>query len=127
MAIRADDLMFDRPDQLEKIEGMCQPDEVIRAVFDCKGAQTGFVGITDRRLIFYDKSLVSERKAMFTIPYSRISMVGSEDNKGRLIKKGHFVTDRLTIKGLGFEDASFEFRGGDKAHTAHRIIAEYLT
>jgi hypothetical protein len=127
MAIRADDLIFDRPDQLEKIEGMCQPDEIIRAVFDCKGAQTGFVGITNRRVIFYDKSLVSERKAMFTIPYSRISMVGSEDNKGRFFKKGHFVTDRLTIKGLGFEDTSFEFRGGDKAHIAHRIIAEYLT
>jgi len=127
MAIRADDLLFDRPDQLEKIEGMCQPDETIRAVFDCKGTQTGFVGITDRRVIFYDKSLVSERKAMFSIPYSRISLVGSEDNKGRFIKKGYLVTDRLTIKGLGFEDVSFEFRGGDKAHIAHRIIAEYLT
>ena len=127
MAVRADDLEFDRPDQLEKIEAFCQPDELIRAVFDCKGAATGFVGITDRRVIFYDKSLVTEKKAMITIPYSRISMVGSEDDKGHIIRKGFFVTGRLTVKGMGFDDKTFEFRGGDKAHAAHRIIAEYLT
>ena len=127
MAIHADDLVYDRPDQLEKIEVLCQPDELIRAVLDCKGAATGFVAITDRRVIFYDKSLVTEQKAMITIPYSRMSMVGSEDDKGLIIKKGFFVTGRLTISGLGFEPRSFEFRGGDKAHTAHRIIAGYLT
>jgi hypothetical protein len=126
MAIHADDLAFDRDEQLEKIEDFCQPDEVIRAVFDCKGSASGFVGITNRRVIFYDKSLVTEQKAMVTIPYSRISMVGSEDDKGHFIKKGFFVTGRLTVKGLGFEDMTFKLRGGDKAHLAHQIIAEYL-
>jgi len=126
MAIHAEDLVFDRKEQLEKIEALCQPDEVIRAVFDCKGSATGFVGITDRRLIFYDQSLTTGRKAMMTIPYSRISMVGSEDTRGRFIKSGFLVTGRLTVTGLGFEDRSFEFRGADKAHHAHRIISEYL-
>jgi len=126
MAILADDLVVDRKDQLEKIEGFCLPDEVIRAVFDLKGAATGFLGITDRRVIFYDKSLVTERKAMISIPYSRMSMLGSEDDKGMIIKKGFLVTGRLTVRGLGFEDQTFEFRGGDKAHIAHRIISEYL-
>ena len=126
MAVLADDLVFDRKDQLEKIEGFCLPDEVIRAVFDLKGAATGFLGITDRRIIYYDKSLVTERKAMISIPYSRMSMVGSEDDKGHIIKKGFFVTGRLTVRGLGFEDRTFEFRGGDKAHIAHQIISEYL-
>ena len=126
MAILDDDLVGDRKDQLEKIEGFCLPDEVIRAVFDLKGAATGFLGITDRRVIFYDKSLVTERKAMISIPYSRMSMLGSEDDKGMIIKKGFLVTGRLTVRGLGFEDQTFEFRGGDKAHIAHRIISEYL-
>ena len=126
MAILADDLAVDRKDQLEKIEGFCLPDEVIRAVFDLKGAATGFLGITDRRVIFYDKPLVTERKAMISIPYSRMSMLGSEDDKGMIIKKGFLVTGRLTVRGLGFEDQTFEFRGGDKAHIAHRIISEYL-
>ncbi len=126
MAVLADDIVFDKQEQLEKIEGFCLPDEVLRAVFDLKGAATGFLGITDRRVIFYDKSLVTERKAMISIPYSRMSMLGSEDDKGMIIKKGFLVTGRLTVRGLGFEDQTFEFRGGDKAHIAHRIISEYL-
>ena len=126
MAINADDMIFDKKDQLEKIEGFCQEDEVIRAVFDLKGAGSGFIGVTDKRVIFYDKSLVTERKAMISIPYSRISAVGSEDDKGFLLRSGRFITARLTISGLGFEDRTFEFRGGEKAHLAHRIIMEYL-
>jgi hypothetical protein len=126
MAIHSDDMLFDKKDQLEKIEGFCQENEVIRAVFDLKGAGSGFIGITDKRVIFYDKSLVTERKAMISIPYSRISAVGSEDDRGFLIRSGRFVINRLTLSGLGFDDRTFEFRGGDKAHHAHRIIMEYL-
>ena len=126
MAIHADDIVVDKRDQLEKIEDFCQEDELIRAVLDLKGAGTGFVGITDKRIIFYDKSLVTERKAMISIPYSRISAVGSEDDRGFLIRSGRFVTTRLTISGLGFDDRKFEFRGGEKAHRAHQIIMEYL-
>lgn len=126
MAIHADDMLVDKKDQVEKIEDFCQEDEVIRAVIDLKGMGSGFVGITDKRIIFYDKSLVTERKAMVSIPYSRISAVGSEDDKGFLIRSGRFVTNKLTISGLGFDDRTFEFRGGDKAHRAHQIIMEYL-
>ena len=126
MAIHADDIVFDKKEQLEKIEAMCLPDEVIRAVFDLKGARTGFLGVTDKRIIFYDKSLVTAQKAMISIPYSRMSMVGSEDNKGFFVRSGHFITGTLTVSGLGFEDRTFEFRGGDKAHLAHQIIMEYL-
>ena len=126
MAIHADDIIVDKKEQLEKIEDFCLPDEVIRAVFDLKGAASGFIGVTDKRIIFYDKAYMKSQKAMVSIPYSRISTVGSEDNKGFLVKKGFFVTDKLTISGLGFDDKTFEFRGGDKAHQAHNIIMEYL-
>ena len=126
MAIHAADMVFDRMEQLQKLEGFCQPDEVIRAVFDLKGAAGGFIGITDKRVIFYDKAYMREQKAMVSIPYSRISMVGSEDNKGFLIRRGFLVTGRLTITGEGFGERTFEFRGGDKAHQAHNIIMEYL-
>ena len=37
----APDIMVDKKDQLEKIEGICLPDETIRAVFDLKGAGIG--------------------------------------------------------------------------------------
>ena len=126
MAQHAADIMVDKKDQLEKIEWVCLPDELIRAVFDLKGGGTGFLGLTDKRLIFYDKAFLKKKKAVVSIPYSRIAAVASEDNKGFIIKSGFFVSDTLTIELLGLEPRTFEFRGGDKAHIAHNIIMEYL-
>ena len=122
----AEDIMVDKKDQLEKIEGVCLPDEIIRAVFDLKGRGTGFIGITDKRIIYYDKAFLKDKKALVSIPYDRIASVASEDNKGFIIKKGFLVTDTLTIQPMGLEPKTFEFRGGDKAHIAHNIIMEHL-
>lgn len=126
MAIQAVDIIVDNKKQLEKIEDICLPEELIRAVYDLKGRGTGFLGITDKRLIFYDKEFFKGKKAMVSVPYSRIAAVGSEDNKGFLVKRGFFVTDKLFITPMGLDDKVFEFRGGDKAHQAHNIIMEYL-
>ena len=102
----AGDMYVDKKDQLEKIEAVCLPDELIRAVFDLKGRGTGFLGMTDKRIIYYDKEWLKNKKALVSIPFSRISAVASEDNKGFFISKGFF--------------------GGDKAHRAHMIIMEHL-
>ena len=126
MAKYAEDIMVDKKDQLEKIEDICLTDETIRAVFDLRGAGTGFLGITDKRIIYYDKAFLKSKKALVSMPYSRIASVASEDNKGFLIKKGFLVSDTLTISAIGLEPKTFEFRGGDKAHQAHNIIMEYL-
>ncbi len=126
MAIQAADMEVDKKEQLEKIEDFCLPDETIRAVYDLKGGGTGFIGITDRRIIFYDKVFLKKRKVIVSVPYSRIASIGSEDSKGILIKRGFFASNTLVITALGFEGKEFEFRGGDKAHKAHRIISEYL-
>ena len=126
MAKHAQDIIVDKKDQLEKIEGVCLPNEIIRAVFDLKGAGTGFLGLTDKRIIFYDKAFMKKKKAIVSIPYSRIASVASEDNKGFFIRGGFLVSDTLTIDPIGLEPRTFEFRGGDKAHAAHNIIMEYL-
>ena len=126
MARYADDMMVDKKEQLEKIENICLPGETIRAVFDMKGVGTGFLGITDKRIIYYDKAFLKSKKALVSIPYGRIASVASEDHKGFLIRKGFFVSDILTINTIGLEPKTFEFRGGDKAHQAHNIIMEYL-
>ena len=126
MAKYAQDIMVDKKDQLEKIDGICLPDETIRAVFDLKGKGTGFLGITDKRVIYYDKAFLKSKQALVSIPHNRITCVASEDNKGFLIKQGFFVSDTLTINPIGLEPKTFEFRGGDKAHHAHNIIMEYL-
>ncbi len=122
----AGDMYVDKKDQLEKIEAVCLPDELIRAVFDLKGRGTGFVGMTDKRIIYYDKEWLKNKKALVSIPFSRISAVASEDNKGFFITKGFFVSDTLAITITGEGVKTFEFRGGDKAHRAHMIIMEHL-
>jgi len=122
----AGDMYVDKKDQLEKIEAVCLPDEVIRAVFDLKGRGTGFLGVTDKRIIYYDKEWLKNKKALVSIPFGRISAVASEDNKGFFISKGFFVSDTLAITIAGEGVKTFEFRGGDKAHHAHMIIMEHL-
>jgi hypothetical protein len=126
MAIYAEDIIIDKQDQLEKIEGICLEDEIIRAVFDLKGRGTGFIGITNKRVIYYDKEFLRGKKALVSIPINRIAAVASEDNKGFFIKSGFLVSDTLSISSIGLEPKTFEFRGGEKAHQAHNILMEYL-
>lgn len=126
MAEYADDMIVDKKEQLEKIEGLCLPHEIIRAVFDLKGRGTGFLGITDKRIIYFDKEFMMKKKAIVSIPHYQIASVASEDNSGFFVKKGFFVSDTLTLSPIGLEPKTFEFRGGDKAHTAHNLIMEYL-
>ena len=126
MAMYAGDLYVDKREQLDKVADMCLPNEVIRAVYDLKGVSSGFLGITDRRLIYYDKEFFKKAKAMVSLPYSRIALVASEDDKGLLVQSGFFVSDRLYVFPQGLEPRVFEFRGGDKAHRAHSLIMEYL-
>ena len=125
MAIHAADLLVDKKEQLEKIEDYCLPNEVIRAVFDCKGVGTGFVGITNKRAIFYDKAFRRKQKAMVSVPYGRIHAVSSEDDSGRLVKRGFFASSKITLH-AGDDSFEFEFRGGDKAHKAYLLIMEHL-
>ena len=75
MAVYAEDLIVDKTEQLEQIEGVCLPDETIRAVFDLKGRGTGFLGITDKRIIYYDRAFLKSKKALVSIPHDRIASV----------------------------------------------------
>ena len=89
------------------------------AVFDCKGAATGFVGITDRRLIFYDPAFVTGKKAMVSIPYNNIVGVASAD-EGVI-----FQTSEITLM-TAAGNYTFVFRGADKAHWAYNYIIDQL-
>jgi len=125
MAKYAEDMIVDKKDQMEKIEDYCLPNETIRAVFDMKGGGTGFIGITDKRVIFYDKAFMRKKKAMVSILYNRIHAVSSEDDTGKLLKRGFFASSTLTLQASN-DSFEFEFRGGDKAHQAYMMIMEYL-
>lgn len=111
------DVVFDQKSQLEQVTPWLLAGEQLYAVFDCKGAGTGFLAVTDRRILFYDKEFMRRRKALTTVPFSKITSVSSVD-EGR----GLFgATSELVIK-TGTEEFEFEFRGGDKAQRAYQLV-----
>jgi len=112
---------FDQKGQFDQIQPWILENERLHAVYDCKGAGTGFVGITDKRIIFYDKAFMRKRKALVSVPYSKISAVSSID-AGRGLWG---ATSELVVK-TGSEEFEFEFRGGDKAQRAYRFIMTEL-
>jgi len=113
-------ISYDNKKQLDRIQAYVIPGETLYAVFDCKGAGTGFVGITDQRVIFYDQGVVLRKKAMVSIPYNRVIGVASKDEGGIVFKTSEITL--LTASGR----FSFEFRGADKAHWAYRFIMHQI-
>lgn len=113
---------FDKQDQLDRIKGYLIADEILYAVYDCKGAGTGFVGVTDRRIIFYDQGMfMNKTKKMVSIPFNRIIGVASAD-EGLLFKTSEITL--LTAAG----NFQFEFRSADKAHWVYgHILRQILT
>jgi hypothetical protein len=107
--------IYDNKGQFDRIAAYCIPGEQIYAVFDCKGGGTGFVGITDQRVIFYDQGVFIKKKSMISIPYNQVVGIASAD-EGII-----FQTSEITlITSAG--RFTFEFRGGDKAHKAYAYI-----
>lgn len=113
--------LFDKKDQLERIVAYLIPGENLYAVFDCKGGGTGFVGITDRRIIFYDQGIFIKKKSMISIPYNQIIGIASVDEGGTIIFKTSEIT-LITAAGR----FSFEFWGSEKAHKSYAYIMTQL-
>lgn len=118
-------VVFDKKEQLAKIEAALLPGEQAIGVFDMKGGGTGFVGITTKRLLIYDKNFLRKMKAMVSIPYDRVHSVGAQDESGLLTGRGFFASSKLVIYTASGE-FEFEFRGADKAHDAHQMIIERM-
>ena len=111
--------IFDNKNQLERIQAYLLDGENLFAVYDCKGSGTGFVGISDQRVIFYDQGVFVKHKTMISIPYNQIIGIASAD-EGIIFK-----TSQITlITAAGKFD--FEFRGQDKAHDAYAYIMNQI-
>ena len=117
--------LFDRQEQLEKVQAALLPGEVVEAVFDLKGTGTGFIGITSHRVIIYDKAFLRKMKALVSIPYNRLLAVAAEDESGLLTGRGFFASSRLVLT-TSHEPYELEFRGADKAHSAHNLILAHV-
>lgn len=113
---------FDQKNQLDQVLPWILDHERLFVVFDCKGAGTGFIAVTNKRLLFYDKAFVGKRKAMTSVPFSRLTSVSFID-QGR----GLFGASSELVIRAGSDTYDFDFRGGDKAQRAYKLImAEIL-
>jgi hypothetical protein len=120
-----DEPVVDKDEQLRKIEASLVPGERVRAVFDLKGSGTGFIGITTKRLVVYDRAFMRRMKAVVSIPYSRVVSVAAEDESGLLSGRGFFAESTLVVS-TSHETMELEFRSAEKAHIAHQLILEHI-
>ena len=62
-------VVFDQQRQLDLIREGLQQDEQVIAVYDAIGAGTGFIGMTDKRIIIQDNSYFGKQIALTSVPY----------------------------------------------------------
>jgi hypothetical protein len=118
------DVIYDNKGQLQQIESGLLDGETIIAVYDAVGAGTGFIGLTNRRIIIQDKSFVGKRVAITSIPYSKVSSVSVVSNKSWA---GQFFSSGTIVIGVGAHSYEIEFRGSEKTHHVHNVILHYAS
>ena len=110
---------FDQQGQLDKIVESLMPGEQVLAVYDAIGAGTGFIGVTDKRVIIQDNSYVGKKIELVSIPFSRISSVGVLSNKSMF---GSFFSSSQIVISTASKAYEVEFRGDGKAKHVHDLI-----
>ncbi|GIE99053.1 PH domain-containing protein [Paractinoplanes rishiriensis] len=118
------DVIYDNKGQLQQIESGLLDGETIIAVYDAVGAGTGFIGLTNRRVIIQDKSFVGKRVAITSIPYSKVSSVSVVANKSWA---GQFFSTGTIAITVGQHIYEVEFRGSEKTHHVHNVILHYAS
>ena len=117
------EIQFDKQDQLAKIQSGLMPGEALFAVYDGKGTGTGFIGLTDRRVIIQDNSFVGGKIALTSLPYKRIQSVSFVSDKSMF---GKFAASSTVAISVGVANFEVEFRGEQKARHAHDVILHYV-
>ncbi|WP_247040529.1 PH domain-containing protein [Arthrobacter rhizosphaerae] len=112
-------IIYDKPEQLEQINAGLLQGETVYAVYDCIGVGTGFVGITNMRIILQDKSFVGNKVAVVSVPYKNIRSVSMLSNRSML---GRFASSSSIGIDTGGSIKEADFRGDDKAKHAHDLI-----
>jgi hypothetical protein len=117
-------IAYDKKEQLDQIASGLLEGETVIAVYDAVGAGTGFIGLTNRRVIVQDKSFVGKKVAITSIPYSKIASVSVVSNKSWA---GSFFSTSAIAIGVAGQTYEVEFRGSEKAHHAHNVILWHMT
>ncbi|MGK5679185.1 PH domain-containing protein [Actinoplanes sp. URMC 104] len=118
------EIVYDSKGQLQQIQSGLLDGEQIIAVYDAVGAGTGFIGLTNRRIIIQDKSFAGKRIAITSIPYAKVSSVSVVSNKSWAGQ--YFSTGTIAIT-VGTHVYEVEFRGSEKTHHVHNVILHYCS
>ena len=116
------EVIYDNKGQFQQIESGLLDGEQIIAVYDAVGAGTGFIGLTNRRVIIQDKSFAGKRVAITSIPYAKVSSVSVVSNKSWA---GQFFSTGVIAITVGTHIYEVEFRGSEKTHHVHNVILHY--
>lgn len=113
--------VFDVKNQLDKIVPLVLDDETLIAVLDCKGVGTGFVGLTDQRVIFLDQEIltIGKHKSMVSIPYNQVIGIAVADD-GVVFRTSTIIL--MTAAGR----FTFEFRGAERATQVYKYIMQQI-
>ena len=116
---------FDKQDHLDRVLPYVLDDETLYVVYDCMGVGTGFVGVTDKRLIYFDQDMTGlfKSKKMVSLPYHQIVAVMAADDGGTL---GIGKSSSIHLTTTGTFTSSFVFRGADKAMWLYRFIVSKI-
>jgi hypothetical protein len=115
---------FDKQDQYDKVASGLLNGERVIAVYDAKGGGTGFIGVTDKRVIIQDNSFAGKKVALTSLPYNRISSVSFVSDKSML---GKFSSSSAIAVTVGAVSHEVEFRGEEKARHCHDVILQHMT
>lgn len=122
--VSVDEVVYDRKEQLKQISsGLLQGERII-AVYDAVGIGTGFIGLTDRRVIVQDKSFVGKKVALTSIPYQKITSISVVSNKSWA---GSFFSTGSIAINVGTHVYEVDFRGDHKSHHVHNVILHYIS
>ena len=112
---------FDRESQMERIQPYLLPGETLLAVYDLKAEEAALLGLTDRRIIFYDRAFLGRKSAMVALSYWRMSAIACEEPGER-----GFSSLTLHINTTGARSYDVHFWSKEKAHRAYTIIAQQM-
>lgn len=108
-------VVYDNEEQYMRVLAYLIPGETLFAVYDCKGAGTGFLGITDQRLLFYDLGTIIKNRNMVSIPYNQITVIAVAD-EGIVFQSGQVTV--FTASGK-FE---YQFTSPEKTRWVYQFI-----
>lgn len=115
-----DGVYYDRAEQYNKIVPLLIEAERLHAVLDCKGGGTGYIAITDRRLIFQNATWRRAKNVLVSVPWDRVhaAAIGAEYGMFRSVAT-------LTIQ-AGEDDWMFEFKNAEKVRNAYQAIMQFI-